>query len=90
MQKKSNQNSNDPNSNAPDGSIIISLSDLNSDISIKNWINNKLGYSDPNLSSDQIKSALNGIIRDPTFIKMPEDSKELFSKAIIELVKTLK
>lgn len=85
MQKKSSENS-----NVPSGGITISLNDLNSEISIRNWIKNKLEYSDPNLSSDQIKSALNGIIRDPTFVKQPEDKKTLFMNSINELVKNLK
>jgi hypothetical protein len=85
MQKKSSENS-----NVPSDGIIISLEDLNSEISIRNWIKNKLKHSDPNLSSDQIKSALNGIIRDPAFIEQPEDKKTLFMNSINQLVKSLK
>ena len=77
-------------SNAPPGSIIISAGDLNSEESIKNWIKQSLGHEDPELKNSQIITALEGIVRDPIFIKQPEASKQVFINQINELIKKLK
>jgi hypothetical protein len=84
MQKKSNLGS-----SSSSEEIVIKLSDLNSEESIKNWIINELKYKDSNLSNDNIKDALNGILRDGVFIKGPENIKSKFINRINELVKNL-
>jgi hypothetical protein len=85
MQKKSSENS-----GAPAGGIVITVEDLNSDISIKNWIKEKLGYNDPNISNDAIISALDGIVRDPVFISQPDEKRRLFTNKINNLINKLK
>lgn len=85
MQKRSSQDS-----GAPVGGIVITIEDLNSDISVKNWIKEKLGYSDPKLSNDAIISALDGIMRDPIFISQPDEKRRLFTEKINDLIKKLK
>jgi hypothetical protein len=84
MQKKSSQNS-----NAPAGSIMIKISDLNSEISIRNWIKEKLGYTDPELSNDFIKKALEGISRDPAFNSLDPAKKNVYLKKVNELIEKL-
>lgn len=84
MQKKSNLEQ-----GATPGGIIIKLSDLNSKESIKNWIKNELKYNDPNLTDEDIKAAVEGIIVDPLFISSPDSKKQSFIQEITKLIKTL-
>jgi hypothetical protein len=84
MQKKSNLEKNNTQ-----GGIVIKLSDLNSKESIKNWITKDLKYNDPNLSDEDIKSAVEGIIMDPLFISSPDSKKQKFIQQITKLIKTL-
>ncbi len=85
MQKKSNQSS-----GSPAGGVIITLADLNSEVSIKAWIKEKLGYADPNLSNDDIVSALDGIMKDPIFISQPDKKRSIFTNEINNLIKKIK
>ena len=84
MQKKSNLES-----GPPPGGIVIKLSDLNSDESIKNWIAKELGSNYSNSSNDDIKSAIEGIIRDPLFVSSPNSKKQLFISQITQLINKL-
>jgi len=84
MQKKSSENS-----GAPAGSVMIKISDLNSEISIRNWIKEKLKHTDPELSNDLIKKALEGISRDPIFNSIEPAKKNAYLKVINELIEKL-
>jgi hypothetical protein len=85
MQKKSSESS-----GAPVGGIVITMEDLNSPISIRSWIKNKLGYNEPELSNELIISALEGIARDPIFIDQPDEKRRLFTSEINNLINKLK
>ena len=84
MQKKSSKNS-----GAPAGSVMIKISDLNSEISIRNWIKEKLKHTDSELSNDFIKKALEGILRDPIFNSIEPAKKSAYIKIINELIEKL-
>jgi hypothetical protein len=86
MQKKFNQQS----LSAPAGSIVITLNDINTRESIVEWIETKLEYKDPNLSTDSIIMALNGITSDPVFLSQPDHKRTEFIKRKNELVRDLK
>lgn len=84
MQKKSNLES-----SSSSKEIVIKLSDLNSEESIKNWISNELEYKETGLSNQNIKDALNGILKDGVFIRGPDHIKSKFINRINELVQKL-
>lgn len=84
MQKKSNQNS-----GSPVGGILLKILDLNSEISIKNWIKESLNYTDPELSNESIEIALEGILRDPLFLKIEPNKKNIYIAKINELIEKL-
>ena len=84
MQKKSSDQ------NTQQDGVLIKISDLNSEVSIKNWIKEKLGYSDPGISNDSIKVALEGIIKDPLFLKIDASRKNTYITKINELIEKLK
>jgi hypothetical protein len=84
MQKKSSQNS-----GSPAGGILLKILDLNSEVSIKNWIKESLGYTDPELSNESIKLALEGILRDPLFLTIEPNKKNAYMAKINELIEKL-
>jgi len=72
--------------------IVISLEDLNSPVSIKNWIKDKLKYEGSDSSNEAICDALNSIVsKDKLFFNlMDEEKKKVFIKAISDLTQKFK
>jgi hypothetical protein len=84
MQKKSNQNS-----NSTVGGVLLKILDLNSEISIKNWIKESLKRTDSEPSNESIIIALEGILKDPLFLKIEPNKKNIYITKINELIEKL-
>ena len=68
--------------------VQISLSDLNSSFSIKEWIKTSL-KEEPTYSNHEIKNALDVIIDSESFREKPEHVRKQFYRAIEELKRKL-
>lgn len=69
--------------------VILTTADLHSIESLKTWIKDKLGLKQ-DFDKDTISSAIEGIIRDPKFIKNTEENKKIILSDINNLVNNIK
>jgi hypothetical protein len=71
-----------------DDTVHLTRGDLNSPVSIMNWIRETFpGVT--NLSYQDVVSALDGIFRDKNFISLPDEKRHHFKELINKLRNTI-